>query len=223
MKLFERQGWNFLALGLLLWGVHRVITNYPDLLSGSLWGWPTSYWLVAGLAVPIAHQIFVWLCWRLELHYKVLTRFFGSFGFSLYRIGFMIFFMARILTVIVLSASNAESIELHDVVRFGTSAIIAVLFLYGAYSVFVFFGLSRAVGQDHFNPDASQIPLVRKGLFKYTRNGMYAVVFLVIYLPGLLYASGAGLLLGIFSHAFIWVHYYCTEKPDMRVIYGSGT
>ena len=24
----------------------------------------------------------------------------------------------------------------------------------------------------------------------------------------------------IHSHAYIWVHYFCTERPDMRLIYG---
>jgi len=24
----------------------------------------------------------------------------------------------------------------------------------------------------------------------------------------------------LFQHAYIWVHYYCTEEPDMQLIYG---
>ena len=28
------------------------------------------------------------------------------------------------------------------------------------------------------------------------------------------------LAVALFQHAYIWVHYYCTEKPDMRRIYG---
>jgi len=28
------------------------------------------------------------------------------------------------------------------------------------------------------------------------------------------------LLLAGFNHLYIWVHYYCTEKPDMERIYG---
>jgi len=30
----------------------------------------------------------------------------------------------------------------------------------------------------------------------------------------------AALVLAAFCHAYIWVHYFCTEKPDMKRIYG---
>jgi len=30
----------------------------------------------------------------------------------------------------------------------------------------------------------------------------------------------AALAAALFQHACIWVHYYCTEKPDMELIYG---
>ena len=34
-------------------------------------------------------------------------------------------------------------------------------------------------------------------------------------------ASWAALVVAFFSHAYIWVHYLCTERPDMRLIYRS--
>ena len=30
----------------------------------------------------------------------------------------------------------------------------------------------------------------------------------------------AALVVAMFSHLYIWVHYICTERPDMRLIYG---
>ena len=29
------------------------------------------------------------------------------------------------------------------------------------------------------------------------------------------------LVVALFSHAYIWVHYFCTDRPDMKLIYGS--
>ena len=33
--------------------------------------------------------------------------------------------------------------------------------------------------------------------------------------------SLAALAAALFQHAYIWVHYYCTEAPDMALIYGG--
>jgi hypothetical protein len=50
---------------------------------------------------------------------------------------------------------------------------------------------------------------------------MYAFGFLLIWFPGLWYASLAALAAALFSHLYIWVHYYCTERPDMQRIYAD--
>ena len=66
------------------------------------------------------------------------------------------------------------------------------------------------------------MPLVNKGIFRYTKNGMYGVVFLGLWGIALLFGSWNALALALFQHAYIWVHMYCTEAPDMRFIYGPG-
>jgi hypothetical protein len=49
---------------------------------------------------------------------------------------------------------------------------------------------------------------------------MYTYGLLALWLPGLLEASAAALVAAALSHVYIWVHYTCTELPDMRRIYG---
>jgi DNA polymerase elongation subunit (family B) len=44
---------------------------------------------------------------------------------------------------------------------------------------------------------------------------------LVLYAVAIWYNSEAALWVTAFNHTYIWVHYYCTELPDMRVIYGD--
>ncbi len=51
---------------------------------------------------------------------------------------------------------------------------------------------------------------------------MYLIVLPIFFIPGLLWGSIASLALGIFHFIFVWVHYYCTELPDMAVIYGEN-
>ena len=36
---------------------------------------------------------------------------------------------------------------------------------------------------------------------------------------GLLLGSWNAIVLALFYHAYIWVHMYCTEDPDMRILY----
>ena len=62
--------------------------------------------------------------------------------------------------------------------------------------------------------------MIKEGIFRYTSNGMYVFGFLLLWVPALWYASAAGICAALFNHLYIWVHYYTTEKPDMRRIYG---
>jgi len=94
--------------------------------------------------------------------------------------------------------------------------------VYLFYSIGRFFSYNRAVGIDHFDMSYRNKPLVKQGIFKYFKNPMYIFGIAILLIPGLLYSSGAALLVAIFSQVYIWVHYYTTEKPDMKRIYGTG-
>ena len=50
---------------------------------------------------------------------------------------------------------------------------------------------------------------------------MYTFAFLALWMIGLIFQSRAALLAAGFNHAFVWAHYYFTEYPDMKVIYGE--
>jgi len=101
--------------------------------------------------------------------------------------------------------------------------ILLIPALYTLYSVKRYFGLKRAAGADHFEAKYQSMPLVKKGIFKFTSNGMYAFAFLLFWAIAVCFGSVAALLVAVFSHVYIWVHYYCTERPDMEYIYGNST
>ena len=99
-------------------------------------------------------------------------------------------------------------------------ALIAPVVIYLFYSVIRYFTIKRAYGIDHFDKNYSE-PYVKGGIFRYKDNGMYVYGLLILYLPGLLLLSKAALIVALFNHVYVWVHYYCTERPDMKVIYGK--
>jgi hypothetical protein len=103
--------------------------------------------------------------------------------------------------------------------------LAGILFIpaaYGMYSVLRYFGIDRAYGIDHFEPENYRNkPFVKRGLFKYTKNAMYKFVFLALWAIGLVFLSQAALLAAAFNHLYIWVHFYFTEMPDIQYIYGE--
>ena len=80
--------------------------------------------------------------------------------------------------------------------------------------------MKRASGADHFDVKYRSMPLVREGIFRFTDNAMYTYAFLLFWALAIGFASTGALVVAAFSHLYIWVHYYCTEKPDMESIYG---
>src|SRR5438093_373826 len=98
---------------------------------------------------------------------------------------------------------------------------ILVPSLYTAWSVQRYFGFARAAGADHFRRRYREMPLVTRGAFAWTPNAMYTFGFLGLWAVALFGRSHAGLVAALFQHAYIWVHYACTEQPDMELLYGN--
>ena len=218
-EIFEKQALHAFALAVLL-ALTAMTGRREGVSEGSLWGITTPTWLWAAVATAIVHQLWVWLCWRLELHTQWLSRHFGDAGFRIYAAGFAVLGPSRVLVIIALAAANQGTLDVNRTAANGLAMLMLIPALYLFYSVKRYFGFRRALGADHFDPAYRTMPLVREGIFRFTSNGMYTFGFFVVWLPGLYAASQAALLAAAFNHAYIWVHYYVTELPDMRRIYG---
>jgi len=222
MKILKHQQWNFLLLLALLAAIYFYVDKDSTLLAGELLGVETSTWFLLAILSPIVHQIYVLLCWRLELFYNSFTKGFGSRGFLFFKIGFAILIFSRLLTIVLLAFSNANTLPINVWLAYMLSAVLFIPSAYLFYSVKKYFGMDRAFGIDHFYPEQiKKEPFVKEGIFKYTDNGMYVFGFFILWIPGLLLFSKAALVVPLFNHVYIWVHYYFTELPDIEVIYGE--
>jgi hypothetical protein len=187
---------------------------------GGLFGVSTKTWFIISICVPIAHQVYVMTLWRLELFNRSLSKSFGKKGFYYFKIGFAVLILLRPASILILAFSNSDSVEINVLIRYLGSISLLLPGLYLAYSVKRYFGVDRAFGKDHFYPEeAKEWPLVKQGIFKYASNTMYLFGFMALWVPGLYLQSKAALSVALFSHVYIWVHYYFTEKPDMDTIY----
>jgi len=220
MKIFKYQVWHFLILLILLIGIYFYVSIDNTLLNGELLGISTSNWFLLAILSPIVHQIYVVVFWRLELHYGSFSKIFGTYGFNVFKLGFAILIFSRLLTIVFLAISNSYTLKTNIYLAYTLAIVLLIPSVYLFYSVKKYFGMNRAFGLDHFKPEEfKNKSFVKKGIFKYTSNGMYIYGFLILYIPGLILLSKAALLVALFNHLYIWVHYYFTELPDIKLIY----
>lgn len=218
--MFKKQGWHFFFLMLLLTGVAFIAQG--DLLAGQLWGIGTPTWFWFAIAVPVAHQIVVAILWRGQLYQNWMTNAFGDKGFFVYKVIFSILFVARPISIILLGISNYNTLACPPALMYIAAAISLFPAGYTMYSVVHYFGMDRAYGIDHFEPESYRNKsFVKQGMFKYTDNAMYKFGFLILWSIALFTLSKAALLVAAFNHLYIWVHFYFTELPDIRHIYGE--
>ena len=77
----------------------------------------------------------------------------------------------------------------------------------------------RATGIDHFDSSYKDMPFERRGIFKWSSNAMYNFAIPVFF--GFAFSSGSKAMFIFAAYSFIgvWLHYFCTEKEDFKVIY----
>jgi protein-S-isoprenylcysteine O-methyltransferase Ste14 len=217
-KILEKQGYHAFLLALLLGGVYLLARG--PMLKGSFLGLSTPTWLWTSVMIPVIHQLYVLICWRVELYQQGLSKWLGRRAFQLFGIGFMLLFLARPVAITGLALSNRGSFLLPAAVAWPLCLVFLMLVVYLGYSVLRYFGIHRALGLDHFRPESFRDQeMVTGGIYRWTANPMYLFGFTVLWIPGLYFGSGAALIAALFNHLYVWLHYYFTELPDMRTIY----
>jgi len=199
----------------------RYAEGLDGMQEGEALGISSPGWFRISIALAVLHQTYVWFCWRTQLHCRLFTRLLGRRGFSAYAFLFAVIGCLRGISVIFLAMANQGTLSAN---RPALRLLALAALVPGTcllYSVGRYFTFKRALGLDHFDDYCRQLPLVRKGIFRHFRNGMYLFGFLLFWVPALWFASRAALFAALFNHLYIWVHYFSTELPDMRRIYGD--
>ena len=77
----------------------------------------------------------------------------------------------------------------------------------------------RATGIDHFDPSYKNTPFEKRGIFKWSSNAMYTFAIPVFFGFAISAGSKAMFIFATYSFIGAWLHYFCTEKEDFKVIY----
>ena len=218
--VLEKQWLHALLLTVLIVAL-LYISGVDSIQIGRFWGLGSLTWLWLAVAAAVAHQAFVWFCWRTQLHLSLLTKVLGDRGFTVYALLFSVLGITRVIFVFILAISNRDTVHVDQIALRVLGIVMLIPAVYLFYSVKRYFSFKRAFGIDHFDASYRSVPFVRKGIFRFTNNGMYTFGFLLLWVPGLWYASVAALSAALFNHLYIWVHYYSTELPDTKRIYGE--
>ncbi|WP_420630302.1 methyltransferase [Candidatus Leptofilum sp.] len=216
---FFGQFQHILLLACLLPGA--IFLAFPSLDNSTWLGITDSTWFNSLLIIVIIHQFLGWFVFRSQLCFSLFSRIFGRYDLFVWGCLFFPFLLLRPLLTLALGLADAGSITEFRSLQIIVGLILLLPAFYTLWSLHKYFGMVRALGADHFREQYRQMPLVREGAFKYSSNAMYAFVFLIFWAIALLTGSLAALAAALFQHAYIWVHLYCTEEPDMRIIYGT--
>ena len=90
------------------------------------------------------------------------------------------------------------------------------------YSVKQYFGFIRAAGADHFDLKYKNMHFEKRGIFKWSSNAMYMFGLSIPFAFAISTGSESMFIVSVYSYISIWLHYFCTEKEDFKVIYGNN-
>jgi hypothetical protein len=214
---FHGQLRHLIALIMLLIILWVFATPY---LGDDVWlGKTDAFWFWGSVSVAIFQQVIGWIVFRAQLGWGFLTKWFGKADLLVWGLLFIPLVIARLLLLLALGIADRGSITLPVSITLPLGFLLLLPAFYTMHSVLRYFGLIRAMGGDHFRRKYREMPLVRQGAYRWSDNAMYAYVFLVLWSMALFTRSQAALALVLFHHAYVWVHFHFTEKPDMELIY----
>jgi len=213
---FKNQIWHLGGTIVLFY----IGTQFVDLYNNtnSFLGISALRWFMIAMSIPLIHQVYVWICWRSELCWQSIS---STIGFKGYLIFFFILIASR-LSAIVLCFVDYGSLYKPGWFAWMFALILFIPGAYTMYSVKKYFGFLRAAGADHFDEKYREIPFENRGIFKWTSNAMYIFAIGIPFSFAVATGSQSMLIVSIYTYISIWLHYFCTEKEDFKVIYGNN-
>ncbi len=213
---FKNQIWHIGGLIVLYYAALQMVDFETD--SNVFLGISSKNWFLFSMLTPLLHQAYVWLCWRSELCWKTISQ---TMGFKLYAVIFIIIGILR-LSSIGLSFADYGTWFTPGWIAWSVSVLIFIPFVYTIYSVKKYFGFVRATGIDHFDSNYKNVPFEKRGIFQWSSNAMYTFAIPVFFVFAFSSGSKAMFIFATYSVIGVWLHYFCSEKEDFKIIYGDS-
>ena len=176
-------------------------------------------WAYASIAMGLFNQIMVAIIFRTQLHLNIMVRLFGQNALKVWGAMFLPFLAGRPLVLLGAGLADPGTLGGDRTLQLIIGTILVIPGIWTMHSVLKYFTINRALGGDHFFDEYLNMPIVDQGAFRYSSNAMYSFVFTGLWGVAILTGSWNAAVLALFYHAYIWVHMYCTERPDMDILY----
>jgi len=219
-QIFEGQSQHAMMAILMTAGLCSLLVGGED--APTLLGLSATGWAVLSAALAVIHQSIVAVVFRLQLHKNMMSALLGPLDMKIWAMIFMPLLAARPLSVIMVGWADDVPISDYRSAEIVVGLILLAVAIWGMHSTLVHFTLPRALGGDHFRDEYLAMPKVTGGVFNYTDNGMYGVVFLGLWGIALVFGSWNALVVALFQQGYIWVHMYCTEAPDLKRMFPAA-
>ena len=213
---FKNQIWHIGGL-ILLFYIGCKMVDFGNNLNVFL-GVSAKNWFLFSMMTPLLHQSYVWLSWRSELCWKTISK---TIGFKAYVLIFFIIALLRLFSVGLCFADYGTWFD-PGWIAWSVSVLIFIPFVYTIYSIKKYFGFMRATGIDHFDSSYKDKPFERRGIFKWTPNAMYVFGIGIPFTFAVATGSQSMFVVAIYTYISGWLHYFCTEKEDFKIIYGNN-
>ncbi len=177
-------------------------------------------WAYCSILLAVVHQILVAVVFRLELYKGLMTRIFGDRALAVWGGVFLPLLAARPVTILIVGWLDQTPVTGFRSIEVLVAIPMILIAIMTMHSVIKYFSIRRAIGADHFDNKVIALPPVDQGMFKYTSNAMYGLVFLGLWGIALAFGSWNAFIVAFFQHVYIWVHMVLTEQPDIDRIYG---
>jgi len=212
---FKHQIWHIGGLSVLYYVALQIVDFENN--SNTFLGIGAKNWFLFSMMTPLLHQGYVWLCWRSELCWKTISR---TIGFKGYVLIFFIISILRLFSVGLCFVDYGTWFT-PGWIAWSISVLIFIPFIYTIYSIKKYFGFMRATGIDHFDTSYKDKPFEKRGIFKWSSNAMYTFAIAIFFSFAISAGSKAMFVFAVYTYIGIWLHYFCTEKEDFKVIYGN--
>lgn len=219
-RLLKYQDWHLVLLAFLVSLVLTATNRMPHLFAGETLGLSTKTWLWTGVAAAILHQVYITVVWRIQQETGWLTSNLPRLGYAAYLADYTILLAARLAAAVLTSIANRGCMDLPGITGLAAPVLIVIVLLAymlpGPASGY----FNELAGTQHFTANMrntfppGQDRKTGRDRKKYYDAGPYILLPLVFYIPGLFYASPAGLILALFNHLYTLIHYFCTVHPD---------
>lgn len=168
----------------------------------------------------ILGMFFLWICWKLESNYKLLSFYLELNSYPFVFFGYGLFVLARGVSLFILAQRTSNTIHINSILWYILFIGNGILIAYTLYSLIFYSIILVAEGKSDFERVFDFLGKTFKG--KLTNASIpldiYIITMLMELLPCLAFKSYPAFIAGVLDYLIGWIYYFISETPNIDKI-----